>query len=112
MAKGTRRTSSRLTEAEKAFINGQMAFERRAKMMETMKQSALAKECPEFMLFLNQDGAVNAAMVPAILKATLRMAFDHLGYCNYGDSWERECAEAAKLPQVLDFVIGEFCDGK
>lgn len=111
MAKGTGR-KSRLTAEDKASRAMADAIKRRFAEIEAMKESTLAKECPEFKLFLEQQGQINAAMVPAILKKALTMAFDHLGYCNYGDNWERECAEAAKLPQVLDFVIGEFCDGK
>jgi hypothetical protein len=30
------------------------------------------------------------------VKRLLRDAFDHLEYCGYGDSWERECAEGLK----------------
>ncbi len=30
----------------------------------------------------------------------LKEAYDHLEYCNYGDTWERECAE--KLSKKLD----------
>jgi hypothetical protein len=30
----------------------------------------------------------------------LKEAYDHLNYCNYGDSWERECAES--LQKKLD----------
>jgi hypothetical protein len=25
----------------------------------------------------------------------------HLEYCNYGDSWERECATEGKLPERI-----------
>lgn len=26
----------------------------------------------------------------------------HLGYCGFGDEWERECAKEDKLPQRLE----------
>lgn len=27
------------------------------------------------------------------MKRLLRAAYDHLNYCGWGDSWERECSE-------------------
>jgi hypothetical protein len=35
------------------------------------------------------------------LTKALKVASDHLDYCGYGDSWERECARAAKLPEQI-----------
>lgn len=29
----------------------------------------------------------------------------HLGYCGYGDSWERECAEEQGLPDTIDDAL-------
>ena len=34
------------------------------------------------------------------LKALLKRAKEHLEYCNYGDSWERECS--VELQKDLD----------
>ena len=34
------------------------------------------------------------------VKELLAEAYRHLNYCNYGDSWERECAE--ELRKDLD----------
>ena len=31
------------------------------------------------------------------LYKLLDEAVDHLNYCGYGDSWERECAEEIKI---------------
>src|SRR5262249_21154797 len=39
-----------------------------------------------------------------LLKA-LKAAKDHLDYCGYGDNWERQCAQAAKLEQTIDAAI-------
>lgn len=39
------------------------------------------------------------------LLAVLKEAQEHLDYCNYGDSWERECAMSDKLPQKMEEVI-------
>lgn len=36
-----------------------------------------------------------------VLHKTLKEASDHLDYCGYGDSWERECAQASKLEQKI-----------
>lgn len=36
-----------------------------------------------------------------ILREALKAAIDHLEYCGYGDSWERECAEESGLPNKL-----------
>jgi len=41
------------------------------------------------------------------LLEALEVAYGHLEYCNYGDSWERECAVDAKLPQMLEAVIAK-----
>ena len=35
----------------------------------------------------------------------LKQAQEHLDYCGYGDRWERECADAAKLPNVIQSAI-------
>ncbi len=35
------------------------------------------------------------------LHNTLEEAEAHLEYCGYGDSWERECAEASKLEDKI-----------
>lgn len=37
------------------------------------------------------------------LAAVLKEASDHLDYCNYGDKWERECAN--DVPDPLDKKI-------
>lgn len=41
------------------------------------------------------------------LLAALKDAVEHLEYCGYGDSWERECAYSEKLPERLNAVIWE-----
>jgi hypothetical protein len=41
------------------------------------------------------------------LLAALEAARDHLDYCGYGDSWERECARAANLPTMIDNAIAK-----
>jgi len=44
------------------------------------------------------------AIISELLEA-LQAASDHLDYCGYGDSWERECAEAAGLPKQIETAI-------
>lgn len=39
------------------------------------------------------------------LLAALEAAGEHLDYCGYGDAWERECAEAAKLREQIEEAI-------
>lgn len=39
------------------------------------------------------------------LYNALTDAKDHLEYCGYGDSWERECADAAKLPKKIEDAL-------
>lgn len=39
------------------------------------------------------------------LFTLLGEAVAHLDYTGYGDSWERECADASKLPERLDAVL-------
>lgn len=36
------------------------------------------------------------------LYRALDAAHDHLDYCGFGDSYERECAEAQKLPEKMN----------
>lgn len=40
-----------------------------------------------------------------VLRQALRAAMDHLDYCGYGDSWERECAKEAKLEETLEAAM-------
>ena len=44
--------------------------------------------------------AVSAKLLKALVAAR-----SHLEYCGYGDSWERECADASKLPEALDKAV-------
>ena len=39
------------------------------------------------------------------LIEALTAARDHLEYCGYGDSWERECAFDSRLPEQIDDAI-------
>lgn len=32
----------------------------------------------------------------------------HLDYCNYGDQWERECAQYSKLPKRADEYVKKY----
>ncbi len=41
----------------------------------------------------------------ALLRAALTAAQEHLDYCGYGDSWERECARKAKLEEQIDTAL-------
>ena len=44
------------------------------------------------------------AAAPELLEA-LKAASDHLDYCGYGDSWERECAVEAGLKKQIAAAI-------
>jgi hypothetical protein len=37
-----------------------------------------------------------------LLESLLRRAYDHLNYCGWGDSWERECS--SDLRKELDEI--------
>ena len=39
------------------------------------------------------------------LREALQKAKEHLEYCNYGDSWERECAYNDKLPEKIEKAL-------
>lgn len=39
------------------------------------------------------------------LAEALKAAGDHLEYCGYGDSWERECADAEGLPEKIQEAL-------
>ena len=40
-----------------------------------------------------------------VLREALLAAEDHLSYCGYGDSWERECAREQKLPEKIEAAL-------
>jgi hypothetical protein len=40
-----------------------------------------------------------------ILGEALLEAQEHLEYCGYGDSWERECAMSSGLPETIDSAV-------
>jgi len=42
-----------------------------------------------------------------ILREALEAAQEHLDYCGYGDSWERECAEISGLPTQIEKALEE-----
>ena len=45
---------------------------------------------------------------------TMKEVNDHLDYCGWGDSWERECATAQKLPEKWEKALikmQELVDG-
>ena len=44
-------------------------------------------------------------MINQELLEALKAAVEHLNYCGYGDSYERECARDNKLPELLETVI-------
>ena len=44
----------------------------------------------------------------AELVALFREAVNHLEFCGYGDSYERECARDENLPQRLQSMISEL----
>jgi hypothetical protein len=39
------------------------------------------------------------------LFEALVLAQSHLDYCGYGDSWERECAQASGIEKKIDAAI-------
>ena len=47
---------------------------------------------------------VNREVVRLLVRA-LSDAKDHLEYCGYGDSWERECAIDDGLPKLIDEAL-------
>ena len=49
---------------------------------------------------------INLESAPYLLEA-LKEAQEHLEYCGYGDSWERECAYASGLPEMIDKAIAK-----
>ena len=44
------------------------------------------------------------------LLEALQQAEDHLEYTGWGDSWERECAREAKLPELISAAIAKAKD--
>ena len=46
------------------------------------------------------------AAAPTLLEA-LKLAVEHLDFCGYGDSYERECAISSKIPEKLEAAISK-----
>ena len=42
------------------------------------------------------------------LYEALVLASEHLNYCGYGDSWERECAKEENLEVKIDNAIEAY----
>lgn len=51
--------------------------------------------------------AKNLDELAQVLFEALVAAETHLSYCGYGDNWERECADASKLPTKIDDAIAQ-----
>jgi hypothetical protein len=47
---------------------------------------------------------VSRKLIQQLVDA-LSVANYHLDYCNWGDSWERECAREAKSPEQLEAAL-------
>ena len=56
----------------------------------------------------NQARADRAEALLAKATKGLRAAVDHLDFCGYGDTYERECADALKLPKRLDALLAKL----
>lgn len=55
----------------------------------------------------------NTAQLRALVKTlteALTAAYQHLDYCGYGDRWERQCAQYAKLPETIQQAIKDGND--
>jgi len=57
----------------------------------------------------NEKKLIKAELVRELLEVLIK-AEEHLDYCGYGDSWERECAKEEKLPQLINSTIAKFQD--
>lgn len=42
-----------------------------------------------------------------VLEEALTAARNHLEFCDYGDSWESECAYAQGLPSLIEAALQE-----
>lgn len=43
-----------------------------------------------------------------LLGKALKLANEHLDYCGYGDSWERECAVDEGLPEKIEKAVNQY----
>ena len=53
---------------------------------------------------LNGENTALKAQVNELREA-LQLASDHLDYCGYGDSYERECARESKLEEKIEQAL-------
>jgi hypothetical protein len=49
--------------------------------------------------------ACNCIENAVALHDLLKEAYGHLEYCGWGDSWERECVQATKLPERIEEML-------
>jgi hypothetical protein len=64
-----------------------------------------ANECPMVISIRAAAELRHLHEVNAELLAALEAASEHLDYVGYGDSWERECAHDARLPEQISEAI-------
>jgi hypothetical protein len=55
---------------------------------------------------------VRAVNAHAALVQALAAAEEHLEYCGYGDTWERECATASRLPEIISEALRQARGGE
>lgn len=63
--------------------------------------------------YYNTESAARRVAEKSVIKINLLIealtaARDHLEYCGYGDRWERECAQADKLPEKIEQALNNF----
>lgn len=42
-----------------------------------------------------------------LLRDALKESKEHHVYCGWGDSWERDCANSARLPEKVDEALAK-----
>lgn len=87
----------------------------------------IGQQCPPFETIDSANGTwvasvedvypeqqANAHLIAAApeMLAALQEAQDHLEFCSYGDSYERECARENKLPQLINAAITKALEGQ
>lgn len=76
-----------------------------SKALENLKSNQTQADADGVMVTVSRQALDEVLAQYVLLFDALKDAAGHLDYVGYGDSYERECADLAKLPQRIDAAL-------